>query len=97
MLNQAVEQYRLITAEKELLNQTLKGSIKVMSELLSLVNPEALGRSSRIRRYATDISKQLGISNLWLIETAAMLSQIGVRAAARRNHKKTVSGPATDP
>ncbi|GAB6143561.1 HD domain-containing phosphohydrolase [Desulfocicer niacini] len=97
VLNQAVEQYRLITAEKELLNQTLKGSIKVMSELLSLVNPEALGRSSRIRRYATDISKQLGISNLWLIETAAMLSQIGCVLLPEETIKKLYQGQQLTP
>ncbi len=97
VLNQAVEQYRLITAEKELLNQTLKGSIKVMSELLSLVNPEALGRSSRIRRYATDISRQMGISNLWLIETAAMLSQIGCVLLPEETIKKLYQGQQLTP
>ena len=77
VLNQAVEQYRLITAEKELLEKTLKGSVKVLSELLSLLNPEAFGRSSRIKRHAADLAAQLGIADIWRIETAAMLSQIG--------------------
>ena len=53
VLEQAVEQYRLVTAEKELLEKTLKGSVKVLSELLSLVNPEAFGKSSRIKLYAS--------------------------------------------
>ena len=37
----AVEQYRLVTAEKELLDKTLKGSIKVLIDILSAVNPTA--------------------------------------------------------
>lgn len=77
VLKQAVEQYRLITAEKELLEQTLKGSIKVLSELLSLLNPEVFGRSSRIKQHAADLARHLRISDVWRIETAAMLSQIG--------------------
>ena len=77
VLKQAVEQYRLITAEKELLEKTLKGSVKVLSELLSLLNPEAFGRSSRIKRHAADLAGQLQVADIWRIETAAMLSQIG--------------------
>lgn len=77
VLTQGIEQYRLITAEKELLEKTLKGSIKVLTELLSLVNPEAFGRASRIKRYASMIAQHLAISSVWQIETAAMLSQIG--------------------
>ena len=42
-----VEQYRLVTAEKELLEKTLRGSIKVLTEVLSLVNPTAFGRAAR--------------------------------------------------
>ena len=77
VLKQAIEQYRLVTAEKELLEKTLKGSVKVLSELLSLVNPEAFGKSSRIKLYASDVAKHLNFSHMWRIETAAMLSQIG--------------------
>ncbi|MFW6147707.1 MAG: HD domain-containing phosphohydrolase [Thermodesulfobacteriota bacterium] len=77
VLEQGIEQYRLVTAEKELLEKTLKGSIKVLTELLSLLNPAAFGRSSRIKRYVGEIARHLDISNIWKLETAAMLSQIG--------------------
>src|SRR5215467_12671970 len=40
-LNSALEQYRLIQAERELLEQTLHGSIKIMTEVLSLTSPAA--------------------------------------------------------
>lgn len=72
-----IEQYRLVTAEQELLQKTLKGSINVMTEVLSLVNPEAFGRSSRIKRYVNLVATNLGASNVWQLELAAMLSQIG--------------------
>lgn len=47
----ALMQYRLITAEKQLLEQTLSGCLQVLSEVLSLVNPAAFGRAERARRY----------------------------------------------
>jgi response regulator RpfG family c-di-GMP phosphodiesterase len=77
VLTTGIEQYRLINAEKELLEKTLKGSIKVMTELLSLANPEAFGRSSRIKRYVIEVATFLGIKDTWRLETAAMLSQVG--------------------
>lgn len=72
-----IEQHRLITTEKLLLEQTLTGSIKVLCEVLALVNPEAFGRSSRIVRLAEAIAHHLSIEDVWPIKTAAMLSQIG--------------------
>lgn len=77
VLTAGITQYRLISAEKELLERTLKGSIKVMTELLSLANPEAFGRSSRIKRYVAQVAKFMGITDSWRLETAAMLSQVG--------------------
>ncbi|HKF01219.1 MAG TPA: response regulator [Candidatus Sulfotelmatobacter sp.] len=41
----ALVQHRLITAEKQLLEQTLSGCLQVLSEVLSLVNPAAFSRA----------------------------------------------------
>ena len=76
-LKAGLTQYHLITAERELLEQTLNGSIKVLCDVLSLVNPEAFGRSARIARYVGAIAGHLHVKELWPIKTAAMLSQIG--------------------
>jgi response regulator RpfG family c-di-GMP phosphodiesterase len=76
-LETAIEQYRLIKVEKELLEQTLSGAVQVLTEVLSLVNPESFSRTSRIRHYAEGIADQLGLKNAWQIRIASMLSQIG--------------------
>jgi response regulator RpfG family c-di-GMP phosphodiesterase len=76
-LNAGLKHYQLIISEKELLEKTLKGSIKVLTELLALLNPEAFGLSSRIQRTAVKVASLLGILDVWEIETAAMLSHIG--------------------
>lgn len=73
----AQRQFRLITAEKELLDQTLKGSIKVLSELLSMANPIAFSSGRRIKSVVVNLAKTLELDNLWKFEIAALISQIG--------------------
>ncbi len=72
-----LEQYRLITAEKQLLEETLNNSLQVMIDILSLTNATAFSRSARIKRLTSDIALHLNVHNIWQIEIAAMLSQIG--------------------
>lgn len=77
VLQLGVRQYRLVMAERVLLQKTLRGSIRMLTDILSLVNPEAFGRASRIKRYARELAGKLGMPDAWRVETAAMLSQIG--------------------
>lgn len=93
-LSAAIEQYRLIMAEKELLEKTLKGSVSVLSDILGLTNPEAFGRSSRIRDKVIWIARQMNIMDLWQLETAAMLSQIGCIVLPDRILKSLFEGQA---
>ncbi|MHB8986126.1 MAG: HD domain-containing phosphohydrolase [Eubacteriales bacterium] len=76
-LEAAVDQYKLIMAERELLGETLKGSVKILIDILSVVNPVAFSQSSLIRDIAIRIAIRLNIKDLWEIELASMLSQIG--------------------
>ncbi len=72
-----IRQHQLITAERELLERTLSGSVKVLTDMLSMVNPIAFSRAARVRRYVVHIANKLGLSDIWQFEMAAMLSQIG--------------------
>jgi CheY-like chemotaxis protein len=76
-LESALEQHRLITIERELLENTLRGTIGVMTEILSLVNPAAFSRAQRIRRYVHHMAEKLKLADPWQFELAAMLSQVG--------------------
>lgn len=91
-LDSGIEQYRLITAERELLEKTLRGSIKVLTQILSLLNPEAFGRASRLSRYAREIGLVLKFPGIWQLETAAMLSQIGFILLPEEALKKIYHG-----
>jgi HD-GYP domain-containing protein (c-di-GMP phosphodiesterase class II) len=77
-LEAGIEQYRLVMAEKELLEKTLMGSLKMLSEILSLVNPLAFSRATRARRFVQHIGVQRkSPRGWWQYEVAALLSQIG--------------------
>ena len=76
-LDACCEQYRLVTAEKVLLEQTLRGSIKALVDILSLANPLAFGRATRVRNSVEQLMDHFDIRERWPVEVAAMLSQIG--------------------
>jgi len=59
VLEAALEQHRLITAERELLQNTLMGCVTVLTEILSVVYPAAFSRSFRIKHYAALVAKAL--------------------------------------
>lgn len=93
----AAEQHRLITAEKELLEKTLRGTVEALTELLALAKPLAFGRAVRIKQHATELLAALGLPSSWPIEVAAMLSQIGCVAVPEQITESLYYGkPLTD-
>jgi response regulator RpfG family c-di-GMP phosphodiesterase len=76
-LDAAAEQHRLITAERVLLEQTLYGSIKALTDILALAVPSAFGRAVRAKAHLSALAERAGIQGQWQVEVAAMLSQIG--------------------
>src|ERR1700678_2824249 len=73
----AIEQHRLITAERELLRNTLMGAVTTLTEILSVLHPDAFGHSFRIKRYVMRMAEGWGGGDTWQFEVAAILSQIG--------------------
>ena len=76
-ISAGIAQYELVRSEKELLEKTLLGSIKVLADFLGASNPEAFGRSMRIVHYVRHISRKFDIEHPWRLDAAAMLSQLG--------------------
>ena len=72
-----LEQYRLITAERELLERTLRGSVWTLVEILGLVNPRLFSRATRLRGYARHVLQEMKVSQGWRYELAAMMCEIG--------------------
>jgi response regulator RpfG family c-di-GMP phosphodiesterase len=76
-LQDAQAQYRLVTAEKELLNKTLNGSIKLLTDILSMVDNQSFGRARTLRDAITAVTARLCVENAWEIHLAVMLASIG--------------------
>ncbi len=93
-LGAALRQYQLMAAEKELLRGTVRGTIKLLTNLLEMVNPEAFGKSSRVKRLAVDLGAYLGVPDAWRLELAAMLSQIGCAALPAESLRRAYRGEA---
>ena len=75
-LETAVEQHRLMTAERELMEGTLNGTIKLLTSVLSMVAPSVFGRAVALRETAKEVARALKIMDTWDIEIATMLSHI---------------------
>ncbi len=76
-LRAGLQQYALVTAERELVEGTLHGSVQVLADILSLVNPLAFGQSTRVRTIVDGVLKRMTISDQWELEIASMLSSLG--------------------
>ncbi len=72
-----LRQYALVTAERDLLEKTLAGSVKVLVDVLSLADPAGFGRASRVRDWCRELNHHLPDIQLWEIEVAAMLAWLG--------------------
>jgi len=75
-LEKAVAQYRLITAERELLEGTLNGSVKLLMDMLSMVAPEAFGKTVALQEMVDKLSSAMQLKDTWNLKLAAMLSNI---------------------
>ena len=94
VLELGVRQHQLVTAEKELLEKTLNGSLKVLAEILSIVKPEIFGRTDRLRAKAKEIAARLGDVREWELDTAASLALLGCVGLSAEVLDKVVQGAA---
>jgi len=81
-------------AERRLLDDTLNGAIRTLTEIVSATNQPAFADALALRKLVSEVAKLLALSNRWEVELAAMLAPIGtvtlppsVREAATK-HKR---------
>lgn len=72
-LEAALEQYRLVTAEKELLEKTITGSVRMLADLISINDPVAQGTSTRLREWIRILQARFNMPFRWQLEMAASL------------------------
>jgi len=96
-----LRQYQLVTAERELLEKTLQGSVKMLSEILSTLSPQSFNHTQRLREYMVACAKAFNITQTWELEMAASLSQIGLvtvpaKVVEKMHAHQSLSAPEND-
>lgn len=76
-LEAGLRQYQLVTAEKALIEQTLAGSVKVLTEVLAQLNPTIFGKAMQTKTWCDAIATSVGYPHPWELGLAALLAPIG--------------------
>jgi response regulator RpfG family c-di-GMP phosphodiesterase len=76
-LETALERHRLLVGERQLLQETLMGTVEALMEVLGAMHPAAFGRARRLRQYVRYMALACHPVDLWQFEAAAMLAQLG--------------------
>ena len=96
-VDSGLRQYKLINAEKDLLENTLSSAIRVLTEILGMTNPGAYSRAARIQRYTEELANALGLALTWELKLASMLSQLGFVALPADTLAKVYAGQELTP
>jgi response regulator RpfG family c-di-GMP phosphodiesterase len=96
-LQAAVAQYQLQVAETELLQKTLVGSMRALSDVLAIANPVVFGNLSRIQELALGLAKHLKVPEQWALEFASVATQLGHIALPERTVRHLYSGEELSP
>ncbi|MFZ5889726.1 MAG: response regulator [Myxococcota bacterium] len=95
-LTEAAEQHRLVVSERELLGETLTGSIRLLTEILSLIAPQVFSRTQRVRMLVMHMVTKLGHPQPWKFELAAALSLIGCVGVPEETLTRAIAGLPLD-
>jgi len=77
ILQAAIAQHRLIVAERELLQNTLNGSVKILTEILSTMDPQSFGKAQQLKEAMQTFLQHFQVGHHWELELAALLCPIG--------------------
>ncbi len=92
VLTNGIKHHRLVTAERELLENTLNGSVQVLMEILALSDPASFGRGQIVRDQARQVAQVLQLKSTWELDLAAMLCPIGCVSLPPVLNQKTQAG-----
>lgn len=77
IIDKAVDRYSFISAQRDIIDQTVLSVTKAYRDILAMTNPVAYSRSSRVASIVSQLAKILKLRNEWIYEHAGMLSQVG--------------------
>lgn len=76
-LETAAQHYRLVTAERELLEKTLRGTVKVLGDVLALANPMAFGKVTRAKTLVEAMLREVAPDEVWKADVACLFAHVG--------------------
>ena len=79
-LEAGVEQHRLITTERDIMERTLAAVVKTLGDVLFLAEPALFERTMLVKGYVGQIVQRLQLEGAWQIEVAAALHTLGLIA-----------------
>jgi len=101
LLHRAIQEclgrHRRVAAEHKFMEDALGGSLSILSDVLSLVNPSAARRGQRVRDQVRRMARRLGLPRAWRYALAAEFSQLGCIAVASDTVEKACSGEPLGP
>ncbi len=75
-LESAINFHNLVVAERVLLQDTLHGAVRMLTDALSLVSPEGFGHCGGVAQRASQVAETVGIAEPWKVEMATLLAQV---------------------
>ncbi len=96
-IKDGAQHHALLMREKNLLEQTLSGSVKVLTDMLSLAKPEAFKKTSKVQKWAKVLAPTLDMPNGWEINLATMLYPVGAVTLPDSIAARHYSGEPLDP
>lgn len=93
-IGDGLQQYRLIFAERDILERTVAGAVRVLTEILSMVDPDTFDRAIALRNNVRCLAAEMKVPSIWELEMAAMLSRIGCVTIPRAVITKVRTGTA---
>lgn len=96
VVQDAIRQHALVTAEQELLEQTVRGCLSVLVEGLAVSSPAAYGQCRRLCDLVARVIRQAGGMSTWVPEAAIMLSGLGLVSLDAAVQEKLLLGKLLD-
>lgn len=95
-VNAGMQQYKIVQAEKDLLQNTLTGIVRLLTDILSTIDPDSFDDGVAMRQVAKEVYHKLAVTNLWELDLAIMLRRIGSITLPLQIAEKFRKGAALD-
>ncbi len=92
-----IKQHQLVIAERQLLTQTLRGSVEALSEALAMSSPAIFGQAKRVATLVKACAEEQYGQSDWMMESAVFLINLGLVGLPVEMHEKVLDRKKLDP